>query len=149
MTTQETGAVTGTKDKNYNLIWYVEACLGNALRLETYIQDADREGDSEVADLFRKAQGTAARAPRWASSCCARGWPPDRSRSPLPPQALRRADRHNGRGAAVLDAADRCSLGRAIADNRIICPGLRGQPGSACAAGRGGPALASAGVSRP
>ena len=56
MTTQETGAVTGTKDKDYNLIWYVEACLANALRLETYVQDADREGDSEVADLFRKAQ---------------------------------------------------------------------------------------------
>jgi hypothetical protein len=56
MTTQETGAVTGTKDKDYNLIWYVEACLDNALRLETYVQDADREGDSEVADLFRKAQ---------------------------------------------------------------------------------------------
>ena len=35
MTTQETGTVTGTKDKDYNLIWYVEACLGNALRLET------------------------------------------------------------------------------------------------------------------
>ena len=56
MTAQETGAVTGTKDKDYNLIWYVEACLDNALRLETYVQDADREGDSEVADLFRKAQ---------------------------------------------------------------------------------------------
>lgn len=56
MSTQETGAVTGTKDKNYNLIWYVEACLSNALRLETYIQDATRDGDSEVADLFRKAQ---------------------------------------------------------------------------------------------
>jgi hypothetical protein len=56
MTTQETGTVTGTKDKGYNLIWYIEACLGNALRLETYIQDAEREGDSEVADLFRKAQ---------------------------------------------------------------------------------------------
>jgi hypothetical protein len=56
MTTQETGHVTGTKDKDYNLVWYVEACLDNALRLETYIQDADREGDSEVADLFRKAQ---------------------------------------------------------------------------------------------
>jgi hypothetical protein len=56
MTTQETGHMTGTKDKEYNLIWYVEACLDNALRLETYVKDADREGDSEVADLFRKAQ---------------------------------------------------------------------------------------------
>jgi hypothetical protein len=56
MTTQETGHMTGTKDKEYNLIWYVEACLDNALRLETYIKDAERDGDSEVADLFRKAQ---------------------------------------------------------------------------------------------
>ena len=56
MSTQETGAVTGTKDKNYNMIWYVEACLNNALRLETYIEDATRDGDSEIADLFRKAQ---------------------------------------------------------------------------------------------
>ena len=56
MTTQETGTVTGTRDKDYNLIWYVEACLSNALRLETYIQDAGRDGDSELADLFRKAQ---------------------------------------------------------------------------------------------
>jgi hypothetical protein len=56
MTAQETGTVTGTKDKDYNLIWYVEACLSNALRLETYINDAAREGDSELADLFRKAQ---------------------------------------------------------------------------------------------
>jgi len=56
MTAQETGATTGTKDKDYNLVWYVEACLNNALRLETYIQDATRENDSELADLFRKAQ---------------------------------------------------------------------------------------------
>jgi hypothetical protein len=56
MMAQETGTVTGTKDKDYNLIWYVEACLSNALRLETYINDAAREGDSELADLFRKAQ---------------------------------------------------------------------------------------------
>lgn len=54
--TAETGAATGTKDKNYNLIWYTEKCLDNALRLETYIQDAERDGDKEVADLFRKAQ---------------------------------------------------------------------------------------------
>lgn len=56
MTTRETGSVTGTMDKDYNLIWYVEACLSNALRLETYIEDATREGDSELAELFRKAQ---------------------------------------------------------------------------------------------
>jgi hypothetical protein len=53
---QETGQVTGTKDKDYNLIWYTEQCLSNALRLETYVQDAEREGDSELADLFRRAQ---------------------------------------------------------------------------------------------
>ena len=52
----ETGQVTGTKDKDYNLIWFTEACLDNALRLETYIQDAERDGDNEVAELFRKAQ---------------------------------------------------------------------------------------------
>jgi hypothetical protein len=54
--TTETGDVTGTRDKDYNLIWYTESCLSNALRLESYIQDAERAGDSEVAELFRKAQ---------------------------------------------------------------------------------------------
>ena len=53
---QETGQVTGTKDKDYNLIWFTEQCLSNALRLDTYIQDAERDGDSELADFFRRAQ---------------------------------------------------------------------------------------------
>jgi hypothetical protein len=52
----ETGHITGTKDKDYNIIWFAEACLSNALRLETYIQDAEREGDDELADFFRRAQ---------------------------------------------------------------------------------------------
>ncbi|OMC32660.1 hypothetical protein A5740_01155 [Mycobacterium sp. GA-1841] len=52
----ETGHVTGTKDKNYNLIWYTEQCLENALRMETFIADAERDGDTEVVELFRKAQ---------------------------------------------------------------------------------------------
>jgi hypothetical protein len=52
----EAGQVTGTKDKTYNIIWFTEACLSNALRLETYIQDAERDGDSELADFFRRAQ---------------------------------------------------------------------------------------------
>ena len=52
----ETGAVTGTKDKDYNIIWFTEQCLSNVLRLETYRQDAEREGDSELADFFKRAQ---------------------------------------------------------------------------------------------
>ena len=52
----ESGHITGTKDKDYNIIWFTEACLSNALRLETYIQDAEREGDAELADFFRRAQ---------------------------------------------------------------------------------------------
>ena len=53
----EAGEVTGTKDKDYNVIWFVEQSLSNTLRLETYIQDAEREGDSELAEFFRRAQG--------------------------------------------------------------------------------------------
>jgi hypothetical protein len=57
MSGQETGDVTGTKDKDYNIIWFVEACLSNVLRLETYAQDAERDGDQELAEFFRRAQG--------------------------------------------------------------------------------------------
>jgi hypothetical protein len=53
---EETGKITGTQDKDYNIIWFVEQCLSNALRLETYIADAEREGDAELADFFRRAQ---------------------------------------------------------------------------------------------
>jgi hypothetical protein len=52
----ETGDVTGTKDKDYNLIWFVEQSLSNALRLQTYIEDAQRDGDSELAEFFQRAQ---------------------------------------------------------------------------------------------
>ncbi len=53
----EGGQVTGTADKDYNIIWFTEQCLSNALRLETYISDAEREGDNELAEFFRRAQG--------------------------------------------------------------------------------------------
>jgi hypothetical protein len=55
--TSETGEITGTKDKDYNIIWFTEQCLSNVLRLEQYAGDADRDGDSELADFFRRAQG--------------------------------------------------------------------------------------------
>jgi hypothetical protein len=55
---QETGQVTGTKDKDYNIIWFTEQCLSNVLRLETYAQDAERDGDNDLAEFFRRAQQT-------------------------------------------------------------------------------------------
>jgi hypothetical protein len=57
MTNTETGRVTGTQDKDYNLIWFTEQCLSNALRMETYAADAERNGDNELAEFFRRAQG--------------------------------------------------------------------------------------------
>ncbi len=56
MGSDESGQVTGTKDKDYNLLWFTEQSLSNALRLQTYVEDAERDGDNEVAELFRRAQ---------------------------------------------------------------------------------------------
>ena len=56
MSSSEGGQVTGTRDKDFNLIWFTEQCLNNALRLETYAQDADGDGDGELAEFFRRAQ---------------------------------------------------------------------------------------------
>ncbi|MFE3098818.1 hypothetical protein [Nocardia tengchongensis] len=53
---QETGQYTGTEDKDYNVIWFTEACLGNALRMEVYRRDAERSGDSELVEFFGRAQ---------------------------------------------------------------------------------------------
>ena len=53
----EAGDITGTSDKDYNIIWFTEQCLSNTLRLDQYIQDAERAGDEELAEFFRRAQG--------------------------------------------------------------------------------------------
>jgi hypothetical protein len=53
---QETGELTGTRDKDYNLIWFVQKCLSNVLRLQIYAKDAERAGDTELAAFFRRAQ---------------------------------------------------------------------------------------------
>jgi len=52
----EPGSSTGTEDPAYNLIWFTEASLRNASQLGTYIADAERDGDEELAEFFRKAQ---------------------------------------------------------------------------------------------
>lgn len=54
---EDAGQATGTKDKDYKVIWFVEQCLSNVLRLGSYIEDAEADGDSELADFFRRAQG--------------------------------------------------------------------------------------------
>jgi hypothetical protein len=54
---EETGEQSGTKDKDYNLIWFTEQSLSNALRLDQYVRDAARQGDSELAEFFRRARG--------------------------------------------------------------------------------------------
>lgn len=47
---------SGTKDKNYDLITVTQLCLEHVWRLEQYAHDAEREGDEELATLFRRMQ---------------------------------------------------------------------------------------------
>ncbi|MPY78057.1 MAG: hypothetical protein GEV04_06090 [Actinophytocola sp.] len=47
---------TATKDKNYDLISTLQASLHYVWQVETYAQDAERQGDSELAEWFRKIQ---------------------------------------------------------------------------------------------
>jgi hypothetical protein len=48
--------LTGTPDKDYNILWFTEACLSNVLRLDQYIADAVDADDQELVDFFVKAQ---------------------------------------------------------------------------------------------
>ena len=66
------GRITGTKDENYDLIWFAEQCLSNALRLETYRADAEEAGDTEPADLFGKAQSDSTKGAELAKDLLAR-----------------------------------------------------------------------------
>lgn len=47
---------SGTKDKNYDLITVTQLCLDHVWRLDQYANDAEREGDRELAHLFRRMQ---------------------------------------------------------------------------------------------
>lgn len=44
------------KDKNYNLIWAVHEALENTWRLQSYIDDAQRQGDDELVQWFTRVQ---------------------------------------------------------------------------------------------
>jgi hypothetical protein len=51
-----TAPESGTKDKNYDLITVTHLCLEHVWRLEQYAQDAEQEGDQELALIFRRMQ---------------------------------------------------------------------------------------------
>lgn len=50
------------KDKNYSLVTVLQMSLQNAWQMEQYIADADREGDSELGDWFRRVQENSVKA---------------------------------------------------------------------------------------
>jgi hypothetical protein len=47
---------SGTKDKTYDLITVTQLCLEHVWRLDQYAGDAERDGDPELAALFRRMQ---------------------------------------------------------------------------------------------
>lgn len=51
-----TQADSPVKDKNYNLITVLQASLEYAWTMQTYIADAEKDGDTELAEWFRKIQ---------------------------------------------------------------------------------------------
>ncbi|MCW2973016.1 MAG: hypothetical protein JWN72_1289 [Thermoleophilia bacterium] len=54
--TQDAGSTTGTADATYDIIWFVEQCLHNALKMDQCIEDAEANGDVELAEFFGRAQ---------------------------------------------------------------------------------------------
>jgi hypothetical protein len=48
---------SGTKDRTYDLIAVAHLCLEHVWRLERYADDAQADGDTELASLFRRMQG--------------------------------------------------------------------------------------------
>src|SRR5438034_1016913 len=114
VTTTETGYITGTADKDYNIIWFTEACLSNALRLEVSIQDAERSHDHEhrsswtpasrVRSLVAERLRVSGRTPRYRAATGRRGPEPTRCGSRL---TTRPTSAGNGAsGARYLQTSD-------------------------------------------
>ncbi|MHA6801515.1 hypothetical protein [Bounagaea algeriensis] len=50
------------KDKNYNLLTVLQLSLQNVWMLESYIEDAQREGDTELVEWLKAVQENNRRA---------------------------------------------------------------------------------------
>ncbi|MFJ8043213.1 hypothetical protein ACIRBX_22230 [Kitasatospora sp. NPDC096147] len=51
-----TDHITGTADTEVDLLWFTSSCLDNVLRLASCVRNAEDSGDTDAAELFRKAQ---------------------------------------------------------------------------------------------
>jgi hypothetical protein len=56
MATETSRPQSTTKDKNYDLVTVTQLCMEHVWRLDQYADDAEREGDQELAQLFRRMQ---------------------------------------------------------------------------------------------
>lgn len=50
------------KDKHYDLVTVLKMSLENSWRMQQYIDDAEREGDQELAEWFRKIRENSLKA---------------------------------------------------------------------------------------
>ena len=50
------------KDKNYDLLTVLQMSLENAWRMQIYIDDAERDGDQELASWFKAVQQNSVKA---------------------------------------------------------------------------------------
>lgn len=50
---QAAGRDAGRTDSN--IIWFADECLSNGVSLEGFVQSAERGGDFQLADFFRRA----------------------------------------------------------------------------------------------
>jgi hypothetical protein len=73
----ETGQVTGTKDKDYNIIWFTEACLSNAFGWRATSRMPSATATPSWPTSSAEPRPRAARAPSRASSCCGSVWGAD------------------------------------------------------------------------
>jgi hypothetical protein len=64
------------EETNPGLIWFTEECMSNGVRLESYVEHAERLGDQELATFFRRALAHS----RWVRPGDRRRWSRRRTR---------------------------------------------------------------------
>jgi hypothetical protein len=45
-----------TTDRDSSIVWFAEQCMSNEVRLDALINGADRAGDVQLAEFFRRAR---------------------------------------------------------------------------------------------